>query len=375
MTKKKKLILGFLVAAILLAVLVLFAIYKGLIPSIGGGSGEVVYVQPVSTLTSTSFTVDRYGGVIESQKAITYKRDPNRKIESVHVKVGDIVTKGTVLFKYDVRSSENNIASIKLDIEGLNNEIAFLQNQGNSTEIQLQISERQLEIKQKQQDLKKYEQEIEQSEVKSEISGVIKGVNETGQDVNGSEQPVITMTETGEFRVKGKVSEQSIGTLNAGMPVIIRSRVNEDETWTGNISKIETEPATNEGQETYFYDGGGEKASKYPFYVTLDSTSGLMLGQHVYIEPDYGQGQIKKKEGMWIDQSFIAYEDDGVTPFAWVDRNGRLSKRALALGEMDDFDYTVEIVSGLAEDDLIAWPDESLTEGMKTENITEVSLG
>ena len=374
MTKKKKTIIGVLAALILLAVLVLFAIYRGLLPSIGGNNGEVVYVQKVSTLTSTNFAIDRYAGVIESQKAITYKKDPERKIESVSVKVGDQVKKGTVLFKYDVRSSENNIASIKLDIEGLNNEIAFLQTQGDSTEIQLQISERQLEIRQKQADMKRYEQEIEQSEVKAEISGVIKAVNETGQDASGSEQPIITMSETGEFRVKGKVSEQSIGTLSGGMPVIIRSRVNEDNTWTGTISKIDTEPAGENNQENMFYDsyGGGDKSTTYPFYVSLDSTTGLMLGQHVFIEPDYGQNQMNEKEGIWLDQSFIAYEEDGITPFAWVSRNGRLTKRALGLGEMDEFDYTVEIVSGLTLDDLIAWPDETLKEGMKAEDMAEV---
>ena len=368
MTKKKKLIIGIVAAIILIAVLGLLAVYKGMIPSIGAGSGEVVYVQSVRGLTAMDFSVDRYGGIIESQKAITYKKDPDRKIESVFVKVGDMVTKGTPLFKYDVRSSENSIASIQLDIEALNNEISYLQSQGNSTEIQLQISERQLEIRQKQQDLKKYQQELEQSEVKSEITGVIKAVSETGQDANGMEQPIITMSETGEFRVKGKVSEQSIGTLIAGMPVIIRSRVNEDQTWTGVISKIESEPASN-SQENMYYEGG-DKATSYPFYVTLDSTVGLMLGQHVYIEPDYGQSEIKAKEGLWIDQSFVAYDDDG-NPFAWVSRNGRLTKRALALGEMDDMDYTVEIVSGLSEDDLIAWPDETLQEGMKAQNIAE----
>lgn len=377
MTKNRKLIIIIIAAILIIAASLLFAIYQGILPSFGGNSGEVVYVQKVSSVISHNVTVDRYGGIIESQKAITYKRDPERKVETVFVKVGDLVTKGTVLFKYDVRSSENSIASIQLDIEGLNNEISYLQGQGNSTEIQLQISERQLEIRQKQADLKKYQQEIEQSEVKSEISGVIKAISETGQDANGNEQPVITMSETGEFRVKGKVSEQSIATLSMGMPVIIRSRVNEEETWTGTISKIETEPASESQEGGYvYYDGNsGDKSTSYPFYVTLDSTAGLMLGQHVYIEPDYGQSQVKPKEGLWIDMSFIAYEDDGETPYVWVARNGRLTKRVLGLGEMDDFDYTVEIVSGLTEDDLIAWPDETLTEGMRAEDVAEVEEG
>ena len=370
MTKKRKAIIGVLAAAIIIAAIVLFLIYKGFAPGIGGG--EVAYVQSVSSLTNFSFNVDRYSGVVESQKAITYKRDPDRNIEEVLVKVGDVVVKGTTLFKYDVRSSENNIARIQLDIEGLNNEISYLQNQGNSTEIQLQISERQLEIRQKQQDLKKYQQELDQSEVKAEISGVIKGVSETGQDANGSEQPVITMTEIGEYRVKGTVSEQSIATLMSGMPVIVRSRVNEDQTWIGQISKIETEPAGGQENNNYMFDyyGSGERSSTYPFYVSLDSTEGLMLGQHVYIEPDYGQGEITTKEGLWLDYSFVVMEDDG-NGYVWRDKNGRITKQPVGLGELDEMDYTIEITSGLTEDDYIAWPDETLREGMKTVDIME----
>lgn len=30
-------------------------------------------------------------------------------------------------------------------------------------------------------------------------------------------------------------------------------------------------------------------STSYPFYVELDSSDGLMLGQHVYIERDTGQ--------------------------------------------------------------------------------------
>lgn len=370
MSKQKKIGIGVIIGIAVIAALVLLMVYTGMGPRIGGGGDDVVYVQPVSDLTGYSLSADRYSGVVESQKAVTYKRDTSRKIEDVYVKVGDVVKKGAKLYKYDVRSSENNIASIRLDIESLNNEIAYLQTQGGGTEIQLKISERQLEIKQKQADIEKYQKEIDQAEVLSTIDGVIKGVGDYSDDAESD--ILITMTEIGEFRVKGTVSEQSIGTLYAGMPIIIRSRVNETETWRGSISKIETEPETNNNEDFYYYGGGGESSSTYPFYVSLDSTVGLMLGQHVYIEPDYGQGEVVTKEGIWIDQSFVVTGEDGDDPFVWIDNNGRLAKRTVQLGDYDENDFTVEIVSGLSEDDLIAWADETLKEGMKTANIKEV---
>lgn len=33
-----------------------------------------------------------------------------------------------------------------------------------------------------------------------------------------------------------------------------------------------------------------------------------MLGQHVYVEADYGQGDVK--EGLWLDEYYIMQEDD-----------------------------------------------------------------
>ena len=369
MTKRKKIIIGIVAAVVLIAALILFFIYKGLVPSIGGG-GEVAYVQQVSTITGYDLTVDRYAGVVESQTAINYKKDADRTIEEVYVKEGDTVSKGTALFKYDVRSSENNIASINLDIEGLTNEINYLKSQGNSTEITLQISERELEIKQKQADLKRYQQEIEQAEVHSEITGVVKAVNERGEDGNGNDQPVVVISETGEFRVKGKVSEQSISTLSNGLSVIVRSRVNENETWKGSISKIDTENTSNDGGNEYDFYGGGERSTSYPFYITLESTVGLMLGQHVFIEPDYGQSDAGSKDGLWIDQSFVVFDDEGKA-YVWAERNGKLDKRPIEVGQTDETDFTIKIESGLTKEDYIAWPDETLREGMKTADVME----
>ena len=44
-------------------------------------------------------------------------------------------------------------------------------------------------------------------------------------------------------------------------------------------------------------------SSSYPFYVEMDSSEGLMLGQHVYIEMDYGQTDAR--DGLWLDEYYI----------------------------------------------------------------------
>ena len=370
MTKTKKTVLAICLAAIVLAA-AFFAWQR--FGSSTGSTEDGVYMQKISDLNNFGFSLDRYSGVIEAQKTQSFKRDPERTVEEVYVTVGQEVKEGTPLFRYDVRNTEHSIESAKLDIEGLGNDIEVLRSAGSSTEIQLQISEKELEIRQKQAELERLEQELSQAEVLCTFEGVVKAVNpDGGSDGSGSELPIVAVTETGEFRVKGKISEQTIGSIYPGMEVIIRSRVDESQTWPGKIGNIETEPASENNGGGFYEEGMGERSSSYPFYVSLDATEGLMLGQHVFIEPDYGQGEIVNKEGLWLDMSFVTYDDQG-NPFVWSSEKGKTVKAFVELGEMDEETFTVEILSGLTEDSLVAWPDETITEGMKAIDVSEVT--
>ena len=88
-----------------------------------------------------------------------------------------------------------------------------------------------------------------------------------------------------------------------------------------------------------------------------------MLGQHLYIEPDYGQGEVEEKEGVWLYGYYIV-QDDG-DPYVWAaDKKNRLEKRKVELGEYDENLDEYEIKSGLSEDDLIAFPMQGLYEGV-----------
>ena len=367
MTKKKTKTIAIVIILLLIAAAVAgwFFFKRG---GTAGGDEGVIYTQKVSGLTSVQFAADRYSGVVEAQKTQSYKKDAERTVETIYVKVGDEVKEGTPLFKYDVKQVQNQIESSNLDIEGINNEIAVLKAAGNTTEIQLAIAEKELEIKQKQAELENLQKSIEQCEVLSVTAGTVKAINpEGGYDNTGNELPLISVTEEGDFRVKGKVSEQSIGLMTVGMEVIIRSRVDESKTWSGTIGSIEKEPESDRN-DMYYGGGSGESASSYPFYVTLPSTDGLMLGQHVFIEPDYGQTEVR--EGLWLDSSFVVTDDNGNT-FVWISKNGRIAKKEIEVGDMDEETFEVQIVSGLTPNDYIAWPDEFIEEGMKAQEISE----
>ena len=86
----------------------------------------------------------------------------------------------------------------------------------------------------------------------------------------------------------------SDGSITEGSKVIVHSRVDENQTWTGTVTKIDRENAKTGNNNMYSSSGDGmTQSSSYPFYVQLAGTNGLMLGQHVYVEPDVGQQEVK----------------------------------------------------------------------------------
>lgn len=371
--KKKTKIIILISACILIAVIGIYFLFPK------ESNNQNIYVQKVSTIIGSSYTENRYSGVVESSETVDINQDGNKSITDMYVEAGQKVSKGDKLFSYDTTEASNSIAQKKLDIEAQNNEIqaqnntiadykAELNKGGDKVEIQARINDASFAIRQAQNTIKATQTEIDQlnkqienSTVLSTIDGIIKEVNKDGgTDESGNQKPLVSITQTTDFRVKGSISE--MGTISEGTSVIVRSRVNEDQIYKGTVTKVETDPQSNSNNNFYGADSN-ESASKYPFYVSLDNNKGLMLGQHVYIEADNGQST--KKKGIWLDASFIVSDDNG-NSYVWVSEKGKLKKRKVELGKTDEETYTTKIKSGLSVDDYIAWADDSYSEGMKT---------
>ena len=369
--KKKTKIIILISVCILIAVIGIYFLFPK------GSSNQNIYVQKVSTIIGSSYTENRYSGVVESSETVDINQDGNKSITDMYVEAGQKVSKGDKLFSYDTTEAANSIAQKKLDIEAQNNEIqaqnntiadykAELNKGADKVEIQARINDASYAIRQAQNTIKATQTEIDQlnkqienSTVVSTIDGIIKEVNrDGGTDESGNQKPLISITQTTDFRVKGAISE--MGTISEGTSVIVRSRINEDQIYKGTVTKVETDPQSNSNNNFYGNDSN-ESASKYPFYVTLDNNKGLKLGQHVYIEVDNGQSS--KKKGIWLDASFIVSDDNGNS---YVSERGKLKKRKVELGKTDEETFTTKIKSGLSEDDYIAWADDTYKEGMKT---------
>lgn len=389
MTRKKKTILAIVIVLVLVAaaVLVWFLRRGG-----GSGSGSGVYVQSVSDVNAAGMSyANRYSGVIETQKTDKVDFDTTKKLNELYVSEGQRVAKGDPLFSYDTQSIELDIQQAQLAIEKMNTtisndngQIAQLQKDMKAAssaekpsysaqiqELQAEIAQTQYDIKTKQAEIDKLNASIASSIVTAGMDGTVESVGDIDQikagnqtDSNGNQvNTFITILADGDFRVKGKASEQNIQSLYQDMPVIVRSRVDQTQTWTGTISVIDTQ-ADNSDNNGSIISSNGDRASNYAFYVNLNNIDGLMLGQHVTIEPDYGQGTVK--DGIWLSSGWIVQDGDSAYVWAAKSDGAKLEKRTVELGDYDEDMDEYQIVSGLAESDYLAWPDTDCVPGAAT---------
>ena len=346
-----------------------------------GGSGTAVYVQSVERLAAMGGIApgNRFLGLVVSEHTAEVTRDSEKTIAELLVKEGDDVKEGQALFSYDTEELQLNLDKKNLELEQLKSSIesykekiktlerersglsgtAKLQYTVEIQSAQVDQKEAELKLKTKEEEVKKAQELLDNSTVTSPITGRVQKINEndtTGSD--GKPAAYITIQQSGAYRVKGVLGELQRGSLKEGDRVKLVPRTEENAAWTGTVTLVDYENPTQGSDTDRYYGMSSDEmtsASKYPFYVALDSTDGLMLGQHLYIELDTGEDA----PGVGISGAFLCYNEDG-SAYVWAEKNGRLEKRAISLGDYDPMTDIQKITEGLSLEDYIAYPDPEL---------------
>ena len=359
----------------------------------GSSDGAVAYVETVENLTGQNASlgmINRFAGIIEPQGTWSVAKNNDVEIEEIYVSEGDEVEEGQALFVYSTTKYEEDLQQANIDLERLHNEydstvetIAQLEKEKRSAssseqanytvqikEQNLSLKDKDLDIQMKEAEIEKLESNIENAEVKSGIAGVVKSINEGGtSSSNSGDNSFITVMKVGTYRVKGTVNEQNIGDLYVDAPVLVYSRVNAS-VWRGKITKIDTENAMSSENTGFGSQNADGRSSKYPFYVELDSSEGLIMGQHVYIEPDLDQDEKNGAGGIWL-AAYMVDRTDPEHPFVWKDAKGKLQKQEVTISETREELGKVKITQGLTLEDSICIPDGTQSAGMKTAPMSE----
>lgn len=384
---KKKIVVILLIAVIAASG---FGVYKsGLVKLPGGKSKDnaEVYVMPLSDIMgeSSSYSTNVFMGVVEGQESTSITKSSEREINEVFVSEGDMVSKDSPLFSYktdsleaeitqynfEIESSNLSIAEYNRNIEKLTNDIAKIKGQtdedknkredlANQIEgIKTDIAIAQNNIAQTQAKIEEDNKKINTSVVKSTVDGVITKI---ADDTNPytTDGSYITILASKEMRVKGQINEQNVWAINVDEPVTLRSRIDNEQTWSGKITKIDTESKPESSQNSSDSD---TSSTKYPFYIELENSKGLMMGQHLYIElGDTQAPEMDFSDGTYIYDYYLAYDEEG-NPFVWAENKGKLVKKSVKLGDYYE-EQAVYSVSGIDKDTKIAYPMEDFTEGM-----------
>ena len=259
---------------------------------------------------------NRFAGIVEPKNSWTVCLSGGSAVAKIHVRPGDKVRKGDPLFEYDTNrlsgeqeQTEIDLARLQYERAAIDSTIAGLNRdkdkapaaeQGNYA---LQIREQELaakkadiEISEKQASLARIRNSIEHATVKSRIDGVVSSVNRS--QTGGEEEPgdeFMTIMQADSLRVRASVNEQNMAEITEGMTVMIHSRIDE-KTWRGTVTEVGScDPGSNaQNDPAGDMDEGSEDvdsttSSVYPFYVDIKDSSGLMIGQHVYIIADNGE--------------------------------------------------------------------------------------
>lgn len=386
----KKMIISLLTGVLMAAML---------LSGCGADSGETAAVQSVAMLAGLGNVglAEQFGGVVTAQSEVKVKNDPQKTIKEVLVAEGDEVTKGQILFTYDMELARIDMEKAELELALLQNSLETRQKELTNlekekakakAEDQLEYSlaiqecnadiiEYEYKIAEKEQDVDRLRTSLEEQDCKSTVDGRVQKIKDqndsSGYDYSdGSEDAFITIIQSGAYRVKGYINENNISKLYAGLQVTICSRVS-DETWSGEVTDIDRNNPQSSGSMDgmYYYDQGNEMttSSKYPFYISLDDSEGLLLGQHVYIKP-----AIEDAEGEEIIAvpEYYFFDVEGETAYVWAENaKGKLEKRQVSVIYLSDAGL-YQMTEGLTADDYIAFPDENLKEGMTCEEFDDV---
>lgn len=354
-----------------------------------GSSENAVYVQSVADLSNIGGIApgDRFAGMVVSENVTEIEKDGDKSIAEILVKEGDDVTEGQELFSYDMEQLQLTLDKQRLEkeqlvatIENYKSQIEDLEKAekkakgNNKLQYTVQIQTMQVDLKEAELNLQAKEKEVAQSEnvlnnatVVSPVTGRVTAINESGTDNYGNALPYITIQQAGSFRIKGTLNELQRGGIMEGSRMKIVSRTDPNLFWMGTVTLVDYESPTQENQNSMYYGSYTDSmlaSSKYPFYVELDSSDGLLLGQHVYLQVDTGEEEETSYPA--ISSTFICYDEDGST-YVWAENGNKLEKRAITTGEYNFMLDTIQIVEGLSGEDYIAFPDSELcVEGAPT---------
>ena len=181
---------------------------------------------------------------------------------------------------------------------------------------------------------------------------------------------IIVKAKTGMF-VHFVINEMELDDIQLGGKISCKSWTNS-ETYDAEITEISPYPVSGDSSEfAYSMTAANPNSSYYPVTAYVEQADGLNSGDQVYILFD-SVSMGKTQTGLYLEKKYV--RSDGGSYYVFKrGKDKLLHRQTVQVGKSVEEYY--EILSGLTDDDYIAfpYPDKDMVEGAETE-ITEGSI-
>ena len=227
---------------------------------------------------------------------------------------------------------------------------------------------RDLELDKKETELKieAGQKAMAEGQVKAAMDGVVRTAGDPlNPPTDGS--AFLTVTGTEGLYVRGGISELMLDQIHVGDSVSVLSW-ESGEMFQAVIKSISPYPDTS-GMFGGYYDGSS--ASTYPFTAVIEGGS-RNLSNMEWVQIQLRGQSMNQKDGLFLWKAFI--RDENGRKYVWkMGEDERLHKQYIEAGTLSNDAY--EVLSGLTEDDYVAFPyGKAVKEGARTKTGTVSDL-
>jgi len=213
------------------------------------------------------------------------------------------------------------------------------------TVLQAKIAQSRAQVAQDQANLKQLEEQLGYTDIESPIDGVILSRDvEMGDAVSSilvlgsSATLVMTLGDTSQVYVKGKVDESDIGKVYLGQPARIKVESFKDKTFNGVVTKISPMGVEKDNVTTFevrvsINNPGGELKAE------MTANAEIILEEH--------------KNVLQIPEGAIIYDKDKKASVEIPDTSAKEGKRKIAVNIGISNGAKTEVLSGLKEGDQV----------------------
>lgn len=231
------------------------------------------------------------------------------------------------------------------------------------------ISDKEDEIAQAKEDLHEAQisyneakTEVDKATVKAKLAGTVTTACSKGTLPTDGSAAIVVKAADGMY-VKTSVSEMELDNVKVGGTIKCVSSDTGDE-YTAEIKEISDFPTSDNSS----YDGGtsNPNSSYYPIVAFIKDADGLSPGGSVEVSYSSKSMGTANENAVYLQKAYIRTEDKKSYVYIRDKKTKRLKKQYITVGKTMNGQY-IEVVSGLTEEDNIAFPyGKNLREGVKT---------